>query len=206
MNSAFFLLLLIFFVSNPQLSSAAKSPDPVRDTNGKKVGAVARYYISPVYPITGGIELENLDDKPCPLDVVLADQVPGLPVSFYSVKSKKGVIRVSTDLNVELPTTIPSTICPNSTMWSIDISPSTGNYFVSTGGQRGSPGPNTIINWFKIEPFGSGSYKLVYCPTFCKTCKVICKDVGIVVQNGKRRLGLTDDPMKFVLKNALKGF
>ncbi|CAI9113362.1 OLC1v1013947C1 [Oldenlandia corymbosa var. corymbosa] len=166
MKSAFFLLFLVaLFVCNSPFSYAAEAPNPVLDAKGKMVRSGARYYICPVFPSTGGLTLESLDNKPCPLDIVQEDQVPGLPVSFYPINLKKGVVRVSTDLNVEFPTA-----------W-----------------------PNTIRNWFKIEPYGPGLYKFLYCPTFSK---VACKYVGIVVQNGKRRLALSDVPMKFVLKQA----
>ncbi|CAI9113364.1 OLC1v1013949C1 [Oldenlandia corymbosa var. corymbosa] len=199
MKSAFFLLFLVVLsVSNSPFSSAAEAPNPVLDAKGKIVRSGARYYICPVYPSTGGLTLESLDNKPCPLDIVQEDQVPGLPVSFYPINLKKGVVRVSTDLNVEFPTAC-KTKCPNSNWWTFDVCPATKNYFLSTGGQLGNPGPNTIRNWFKIEPYGPGLYKFLYCPTFSK---VDCKYVGIVVQNGKRRLALSDVPMKFVLKQA----
>ena len=74
---------------------------------------------------------------------------------------------------------------------------------MSSGGVEGNPGPATLSNWFKIEKFGD-DYKLVFCPTVCNFCKVVCKDVGIFIDDdGLRRLALTDDqPFKVMFKNA----
>ncbi|CAI9113363.1 OLC1v1013948C1 [Oldenlandia corymbosa var. corymbosa] len=200
MKTAFFVVFLVYlFVSDPPFSSAAEAPKPVLDTAKKSVRTGTRYFIFSVFPRTGGLTLESLE-KPCPLSIVQEDNL-GYSVSFSPINPKKGVVRVSTDLNVEF--NVP-TNCSSSTWWNIDISPSTGNYFLSTGGSQGNPGPNTVRNWFKIEQdgqqqTGGNLYKFVYCPTFSKTT---CKNVGIVVQNGKRRLGLTNVPLQFVLKQS----
>nr|CAD1844343.1 unnamed protein product [Ananas comosus var. bracteatus] len=67
-----------------------------------------------------------------------------------------------------------------------------GQRFVVTGGVLGNPGPDAVNNWFKIEKFRDISYKIVFCPSVCRSCKVVCGDVGVVGDGGKRFLGLTD--------------
>ncbi|KAK9099333.1 hypothetical protein Syun_026378 [Stephania yunnanensis] len=76
-------------------------------------------------------------------------------------------------------------------------------YFVTTGGREGSPGIGSLSNWFKIEKDGE-DYKLSFCPSVCKFCKVICKDVGIYVDGeGVRRLALSDEtPFNVMFKKA----
>ncbi|GAY52246.1 hypothetical protein CUMW_140430 [Citrus unshiu] len=64
-------------------------------------------------------------------------------------------------------------------------------WFVKTGGIKGDLGPQTTINWFRIEKF-YGDYKLVFCPSVCKFCKVLCIDVGIFVNGGVWHLALSD--------------
>ncbi|ESR54677.1 hypothetical protein CICLE_v10023565mg, partial [Citrus x clementina] len=66
-----------------------------------------------------------------------------------------------------------------------------GQWFVKTGGIEGNLGPQTTINWFRIEKF-YGDYKLVFCPLVCKFCKVLCIDVGIFVNGGVWHLALSD--------------
>lgn len=198
------VLLLVSIINSPPFSSASEAPDPVLDTAGKKLRAGALYYIWPVYP-TGGLLLDHPENKTCPLEIVQASTnqpYPGIPVSFSPIYPKKGVVRVSTDLNILFDKAY--TPCPESHWWRVDVyDPSTGNYFLTTGGVQGNPGPKTIRNWFKIEKFGpAGEYKLVYCPTFCSYCKVMCRDVGVFAENGKRRLALRDAPLKVVFKEV----
>ncbi|XAR64927.1 hypothetical protein NMG60_11008828 [Bertholletia excelsa] len=137
----------------------------------------------------------------CPLDVAQAQHEVdlGLPLRFTPVNPKKGVIRESTDLNIKFSA---ASICVQSTVWKLSgYDQSTGQYFVTTGGVEGNPGRATLSNWFKISKYGD-DYKLVYCPTVCSYCKVICKDVGIYYQNGIRLLALTNVPFEVMFKKA----
>ncbi|RVW59413.1 Kunitz trypsin inhibitor 2 [Vitis vinifera] len=78
---------------------------------------------------------------------------------------------------------------------------SSGQRFVTTGGVEGNPGRETLDNWFKIEKY-EDDYKLVFCPTVCDFCKPVCGDIGIYIQNGYRRLALSDVPFKVMFKKA----
>ncbi|MCD7453919.1 hypothetical protein HAX54_022675 [Datura stramonium] len=185
------------------LLASSSSPSPVLDINGDKVQAGPNYFILPVIRGRGGgLYPSNVkQNNKCPRDIIQeTDEVQqGLPVVFTRVDAKKGVVRVSTDLNVRFFT---PTICARETIWKIgEYDDKLKQYFVVTGGVEGNPGQQTVANWFKIEKFGS-DYKFVYCPSVCKFCKVICKDVGIFTKDGVRFLALSDTPFKVMFKKT----
>ncbi|PWA39184.1 proteinase inhibitor I3 [Artemisia annua] len=104
----------------------------------------------------------------------------------------KGVIRVSTDVNIKFS---GSTMCHESNVWKFKYDKNIKQYAVMMGGVEGNPGPETLDNWFKIEKTLFG-YKFVYCPSVCSTCKVMCKDLGIVSGfSGMQRLAVSKDPL-----------
>ena len=199
-------LLLFALISQPLLGAADASPEEVVDTSGKLLRAGANYYIIPAKPFTicgtvscfnsGGLTLDTISES-CPLDVAVEKANQGLPLQFAPVNPKRGVVRVSTDLNIMFSAADENS-CPNySTVWMLDhFDASKGQTFVTTGGVVGNPGPQTIRNWFKIEKY-DGAYKLVYCPSVCTSCKHLCKDIGMFVDKDKRmRLALSDVPFK----------
>jgi hypothetical protein len=177
------LMLLTFFMTTKSLHGAEK-PEPVRDTSGNLVRNTANYFILPSSFQCGtrcGITLLNTN-KTCPLDVVEEDEA--MQFSFVPFNFKKGVIRVSTDLNVihSFPTNCSTS---SETVWKVDkIDVVTRQRFVTTGGVRGNPGRETVDNWFKIERFESG-YKFVFCPKVCEEYEVVCKDVGIFLDENR---------------------
>ncbi|PIN11664.1 hypothetical protein CDL12_15729 [Handroanthus impetiginosus] len=197
------LSLILFSIFTNFLLYAAQDPAPVLDINRNKLRAGVNYYILPVIRGRGGgLTLASTGNETCPLSVV-QEQLEvknGLPLTFRPVNSENGVVRVSTDQNIKFSA---GSVCVQSTVWKLDSrDESTGQYFITTGGVEGNPGRETISNWFKIEEY-EGDYKLVFCPTVCNFCKVICKDVGIFLQDGKRRLALTDDaPFRVMFKKA----
>ncbi|KAK7364187.1 hypothetical protein VNO80_12665 [Phaseolus coccineus] len=191
-----FVLLFAVISSQPLLGAAEASPDQVVDTSGKVVRAGVNYNILLSMPYSNcrspqGLGLSKIG-KSCPLDVVVVDRYHSLPLRFVPVNPKKGVIRVSTDLNIMFP---PNITCPHhSTVWKLDhFQGSKGHLlsFVSTGGVKGSG------NWFKIEKYG-GAYKLVYCPSVCHSCKHDeCENVGMFVdEKGNHRLALSAVPFQ----------
>ncbi|XP_058773542.1 kunitz trypsin inhibitor 5-like [Vicia villosa] len=208
-----FLLLFAFMSSQPLLGAADASNDQVVDILGKKLRADAHYYILPVLPIhkcgpydkcrSSGSSLALASiGKTCPLDVVVVDKYQGMPLAFTPVNPKKGVIRVSTDLNIKfayLPTCLHHPL-----VWKLDrFDNSKRQWFVTTGGVVGNPGWETINNWFKIDKYGD-AYKLVYCPSVVQSSKHMCKDVGVFVnENGSKRLALSDVPLKVKFQQAL---
>lgn len=207
MKSTMLAVFLLYVLSSqPLLGSAEASPDEVLDTLGKKLRADANYYIIPTEPFTicgfvscfntsGGVALEATGES-CPLDVVVVKQNPGLPLRFTPVNNKKGVIRVSTDLNIMFSNEAYDSRCPHhSLVWKIDPF-SKEETFVTTNGVFGNPGSQTIGSWFKIEKYDD-AYKLVYCPNVCPSCKHACKDIGYYVYKTREmRLALTNVPFK----------
>ena len=206
MKSSLLLFALLFALcTQPLLGEADSSPEQVVDTAGKKVRAGVDYYIRPVPTsptiicrrlpcvIGSGFALKARSaNETCPLDVVV-EGGSGQAVTFTPVNPKKGVIRVSTDLNIK---TDVKTNCTESTVWRVEYDDSTGQRLVTTGGVIGNPGKDTLSNWFKIEKY-ENDYKLVFCPTVCNTCKPFCGDVGVFLDsNGNQRVALTDKPYK----------
>ncbi|XP_059300049.1 miraculin-like [Lycium ferocissimum] len=190
------LLLLLSVITTFANSAPSLEPEPVLDINGKILRTHTTYFVVPVkHGKYEGISLESTGNEKCQLGVV--QQLyggHGSPVALFPVNPKKGVIRVSTDLNIAMFSTHE---CDQSTVWQLENYDSkTGKYFIKDGGVEGNPGPQTIRNWFKIEKHGR-SYKFVYCPSVCSYCKVICKDVGVYMVNGQRRLALSDVPLVF---------
>ncbi|XP_010249125.1 PREDICTED: miraculin-like [Nelumbo nucifera] len=180
----------------------AAAPEAVRDTMGRPLHSRVRYYILPADESAGGFGFASTkNSSSCPFGVVQHEenQSNGLPLWFYPVDPKKGIIRVSTDLNIRFAIL---TLLPQPTVWKLgEFDPSTQQWFVNTCGALGNPGPETLSSWFKIEPYEE-DYKLVFCPNVCsfssprRFCKVICRDLGIFFKNGIRYLALSDHPLK----------
>lgn len=200
------LLLITIFLfavtTRPLPAAADAAPDPVLDIASKKLRTGVDYHILPVIRGRGGgLTLASTRNKTCPLDVVqeLQEVSNGLPVTFSPVNLTKGVVRVSTDLNIKFSA---STNCVQSTVWKLDkFDESRSQWFVTSGGVEGNPGRQTTSNWFKIEKYDS-DYKLVFCPTVCNFCKVLCRDVGVYIEEGRRLLALSDVPFMVMFKKA----
>ncbi|CAA7399103.1 unnamed protein product [Spirodela intermedia] len=195
----------IFLLSTVLLSflasAAGQSTTAVRDTAGKELRRASRYYILPLRRGSGGGLTLAARKGRCPLYVAqeIFEVARGLPVTFRPVDPKDAVVRLSTDQNVEFAA---ATVCAQSTVWKLgDLDGSTKRRYVTTGGALGNPGLGTVSNWFKIERSGM-DYKLVFCPTVCKFCKVLCGDVGVFYENGRRYLGLSAQPFPVMFKKA----
>ncbi|CAI0555907.1 unnamed protein product [Linum tenue] len=204
--ASFLLLLLVAALTSTRLpislaaasSSTSSSPIPVTDVDGATVRSGLNYFILPsVSGHGGGVALDRTKTKKCPLSVFQDnyDLSKGLPVVFLPLNAKPGyTVRTSIDLNIEFTT---ETACDEAAVWKVEgYDHDLGQIrFVGTGGIEGKPGPRTVDNWFKIVKYG-GNYKLVYCPSVCKQCKVECKDVGVFEDEyGKKRLALSDEPL-----------
>ncbi|XP_058079933.1 miraculin-like [Magnolia sinica] len=101
--------------------------------------------------------------------------------------SGKSVIRESSDLNIRF-SSIPS-------VWKLGEPDELGMRYVMIGGKVGHPGRSTVNNWFKIEKvrYGKHTYKMMYCPSVCGSCKTACGELGISYQNGTRYLTLSSN-------------
>lgn len=209
-STLFFSLALFLILSIANIHSffanAATVPHSVLDVTKKSLQTNLYYYIFPADTTSpdrgGGLAVGGIGDDLCPPTIIQRkiELQDGLPLTFSPSRRKRnGVVRLSTDLNIQF--SFPDS-CNQTMVWSLeDFDRTTGKYFLGINGTTGNPGLKTIRNWFKIEAYGR-EYKLRYCPGVCKFCKVICKDVGLFVVNGKRRLALSDVPYKIVFRQA----
>ncbi|KAJ6829933.1 putative alpha-amylase/subtilisin inhibitor [Iris pallida] len=183
-----FLLLLLLL----PLASAATNTSTstiVRDVEGKPLRRSHEYYILPVIRGRGGGLTLSQRNNTCPFYVTRSRTRPAAAsADLLTVYPRDKLVPLSTDLNVEFSA---ATICVQSTVWELDIDVATGRSYVTTGGVKGNPGPDTVSNWFKIERYDSDSdsgngkyYKLVFCPGVCSICRVLCGDVGILLNKG----------------------
>ncbi|KAJ0778858.1 putative proteinase inhibitor I3, Kunitz legume, kunitz inhibitor STI-like superfamily [Helianthus annuus] len=186
-----FSLALIF------TAYSAPAPAPVLDIDGNYLRTGALYYIMPAARDgeDGGLYVTDYWLH-CPAGVAQSrSDETGLSLSFGPVNPKKGVIRLSTDVNIKFS---GSNKCNESNVWRVKYDKGTKQYAVMVGGVEGNPGPKTLKSWFKIEKTNDG-YKFVFCPSVCSYCEVRCRDVGIAIdEGGAKRLVLGDDPSSFV--------
>ncbi|KAL2518676.1 Kunitz family trypsin and protease inhibitor protein [Abeliophyllum distichum] len=185
--------------------SSLTTSSPVVDTDGNEVQSNIKYNVLPLERGNGGGLSLSVRDRQCPLNVVQENNEAaiGLPLKLYPLDNKQQVINLSTDLNIVFKV---ATTCVQSTAWRLDsVNEITGRRYISTRGIVGSPGLHTVDNWFKIEKYGNGNgYKIVWCPTnVCKSCKLVCGNVGVFVENDQRWLGLSDVPLVIGFKKSL---
>ncbi|GJV84099.1 miraculin-like protein [Tanacetum coccineum] len=194
-TTTLFLLAFILFALS---ANSAPSPSPVLDTYGKNLQTGVEYFVMPAARDgeSGRLLLAIVGNFTCPARVSqFRTNEYGHPLTFIPVNPKKGVIRLSTDVNIKFS---GSTICHESNVWKLKYDKYMKQYAVMMGGVLGNPGSKTLENWFKIEKTKDG-YKFVFCPSVCSTCKVMCKDIGIVLDvNGMQRLAVSKDPLSVI--------
>ncbi|KAK4719578.1 hypothetical protein R3W88_017916 [Solanum pinnatisectum] len=99
MNKVSLLILLCVFAIFTSSNSASES-DTILDINGKILRTHTTYFLVPVNHKYGGISLETTGNEKCQLGVVQEIyNVHGGSVALFPLK---GVIRVSTDLNIAI--------------------------------------------------------------------------------------------------------
>ncbi|XP_022737266.1 21 kDa seed protein-like [Durio zibethinus] len=195
-------VLLLFFVFSTKscfLGVANAANEPVFDTDGDELRTGVEYYV--VSSIRGagggGLDLGSSPNQICPKFVVQRglDMEFGRPVVFYPVDANDSVVHQSTDVNIVfLPSIDP--YCRTTTMWKLDnYDHSSGKWWLTTGGIRGDPGPQTLTSWFKIEKFRPDFtdrvYRLIFCPSVCDSCVTLCNDISRYDCGTQLRLGLT---------------
>ncbi|KAK9117827.1 hypothetical protein Scep_015920 [Stephania cephalantha] len=192
------LLLTLVATTEP---AATKTGAVVLDIDHRKVQTGTDYYVLPVIRGMGGGLTLKLKNKTCPFNVGQDrfEVSRGLPLKFIPADPKQKFVQESTDMNAVFSA---ATVCVQSTAWRLgNVDDKTGRRYVMSGGVTGNPGVGTLSNWFKVERYRE-DYKLVFCPTVCKFCKVICGDLGVFVENGERWLGLSDVPLAVMFKKA----
>ncbi|XP_006347486.1 miraculin-like [Solanum tuberosum] len=97
------ILVLLYVVAIFTSSNSAPESDPILDINGKILRTHTTYLVVPVNHKYGGISLETTGNEKCQLGVVQEIyNVHGGSVALFPLNPKKGVIRVSTDLNIAI--------------------------------------------------------------------------------------------------------
>ncbi|GJZ81966.1 miraculin-like protein [Tanacetum coccineum] len=141
----------------------------------------------------GGLLFLEVGNFTCPTGVAQRRTGEnGDPLTFTPINPKKGVICLSTDVNIKF---LGQSICHESNVWRFNYDKNIKQYVVMLGGVEGNLRPETLDNWFKIEKTKDG-YKFVFCPSVCSTYKVMCKDLGMVCGlNGMQRLAVREDPL-----------
>ncbi|KAG5608431.1 hypothetical protein H5410_019712 [Solanum commersonii] len=211
------LILQILFSLSYLTTSQQPSITPITttssvlDIDGHELQIGLKYTILPINQNgsssssggVGGLALEA-KNRPCPFYVIQknVESSNGLPTRFMPIDNNQQVINLSTDLNIVF---LASTIFVQSTAWKVGgAGERTGRRYVMSGGMTGRPGIDTISNWFKIERYGNNeSYKIVFCPMVCSNCKIVCGNVGVFNENGKKWLGLNDEPLVVRFKKVL---
>ncbi|PWA36946.1 proteinase inhibitor I3 [Artemisia annua] len=194
MKTSLFIFVIASIISLSSIRSQSQSP--VLDTDGKPLVSGNNYYIVPAMSGRGGgfKLVPTTQNQTCPLDVVQEnnEHLNGQPLSFsLAVPFKGGVVRESADVNIIFT---GATSCDQPAVWRVEEA--VGHRVVSSRGNLGGPSPGTVNNWFKIEKF-ENSYKIVFCPKVCNTCRLDCGDVGSkIAKNGRISLVLNTKPLK----------
>ncbi|XP_012457838.1 21 kDa seed protein [Gossypium raimondii] len=209
-TASVFLLFIIFSVtpSSFLFGVANATNEPVLDTDGNEVQTGTEYYVvSAIWGAGGGgLALGWPSENPCP-EVVAQSRSgdDGIPVIFSNLDSNDGVVRLSSDINIEFIPLRPR-LCPTTTVWKVDdYDHSAGKWWVITDGVTGNPGANTLTSWFRIEKGGALGYKLKYCPAVCGTCPALCNEIERGFDGEMVRLALsTGNGWPFIFKKVGK--
>ncbi|KAK1438691.1 hypothetical protein QVD17_04501 [Tagetes erecta] len=188
--SLFFSLAFIicFFTVN-------SAPGPVLQIGETNATTGVKYYVwqKSEDGFDGSILPYNVGKGSC-VAAVIHDQNDGDAhgITITPANPNEGLIHLSTDVNIKFT---GSSVCQQSNVWKVKYDKGLKQYAVTTGGVIGKPGADTLDNWFKIEKTEDGNYKFVYCPSVCSSCKVMCKDVGTIIDNnGYERFVLGGNP------------
>ncbi|KAG5617807.1 hypothetical protein H5410_017631 [Solanum commersonii] len=145
---------------------------PVLDTNGKSPNSDA--------PCPDGVFRYNSDVGPS-----------GTPVRFIPLSGAN----ICEDQLLNIQFNIPTVkLCVSYTIWKVGINAYLRTMLLETGGTIGQ----ADSSYFKIVKSSKIGYNLVYCPLtpfICPLCPddQFCAKVGVVIQNGKRRLALVNE-------------
>lgn len=198
-----YLVSALLFASLSSFLSTSASDTIVLDLEGNELQPNTKYYVYPAKSGSGGGLALAARDRACPFYVMQEsiESSNGLPLRFLWADKSDKAISLSADLNIVFSA---ATICVQSTAWRLGgVDGITGRRYVTSGGVMGRPGVDTVSNWFKLEKVGGESgYRIEFCPSVCSSCKVVCGNVGVIVENGKRWLGLSDEPLLVVFKKG----
>ncbi|TYH51456.1 hypothetical protein ES332_D10G275900v1 [Gossypium tomentosum] len=181
-TASVFLLFIIFSITPLSFSFGVANTTnaPVLDSDGNELRTGTPYFVvSSIWGAGGGgLALGMPRGKPCPEVVAQRGSGDdGIPVIFSNSDSNDGVVRLSSDINIEFIPLRPR-FCQTTTVWKVDdYDHSAGKWWVITDGVKGNPGANTLTSWFRIEKAGDLDYTFKYCPAVCGTCPALCNKI-----------------------------
>lgn len=189
------VFLSILILSSHCIIFTRSLESAVLDVDGQELQATSMYYMLPAIHDRGsggGLALSSRDGS-CPYYVMQEShaQSNGHPVRLLPVNKLDTNISLSSDMNIVFHA---ATTCVQATGWKMGgVDAITGQRYVKSGALTGRPGASTLSNWFKVEKNENGDgYKIIFCPSVCSFCKVVCGNVGVFDENGKKWLGLSD--------------
>ncbi|CAN6463350.1 unnamed protein product [Victoria cruziana] len=199
------LSVAILFFNNIAAAAAGAADPPALDISGNQLEAGVWYYMLPIQKrVYRGFFSGAFYNTTCPIYINEAPKrFPGIAAKFWPVDGGS-TVRMSTDLNVEF---FETNQCPEKAIWTLaPRDEARGQRFVRYGGVIGSPGPNTLNNWFRIEKDGD-FYNLKFCPlSVCNTCKdVVCGVLGIYTDAFNRWLVLEGQRFSIKFKKFRPG-
>ncbi|TMW85681.1 hypothetical protein EJD97_022718 [Solanum chilense] len=188
--------------TSQNLIDLSSDATPVLDVTGKEVDPRLSYIITSTFWGAGGGDVylgeSPNSDAPCPDGVFRynSDIGPsGTPVRFVPLSMQYGPsIYQDKVLNIQFDISTTK-LCVNYTIWKVgDYDESVGAMLLETGGTIGE----VDSGWFMIVKSSLVGYNLLYCPStpfICPLCPPhqFCAKVGVIPQDGKRRLALVKD-------------
>lgn len=199
MKNLFSFITLLILVH----TTTEAHPDAVvLDTDGNELLTGYLYY---VVPLTGpghgsGIVQYSIPNKACSYGVSQLLYGEGIPLIFMVVNSSVlgRPIYDFYDLDISFSRSIG---CGSTDVWKRgEYENGTKQYFVTIDGAATRIlGNGTIGNAFHIIKAVDDFYKFVFCPETCRSCRLICYDIGIFHQDGVRRLAESGDT-SFLIK------
>ncbi|NP_001275020.2 aspartic protease inhibitor 8 precursor [Solanum tuberosum] len=181
------------------LPSESPLPKPVLDTNGKELNPNSSYRIISIGrgALGGDVYLGKSpnSDAPCPDGVFRYNSDVGPSVTPVRFIPLSGGIFEDQLLNIQFNIATVK-LCVSYTIWKVgNLNAYFRTMLLETGGTIGQ----ADSSYFKIVKLSNFGYNLLYCPItppfLCPFCRDdnFCAKVGVVIQNGKRRLALVNE-------------
>ncbi|XP_015069870.1 aspartic protease inhibitor 8-like [Solanum pennellii] len=190
-----------FTSQNPiELPSASPKPKPVLDTNGNELNPNSSYrIISTAWGALGGdvyLGRSPRSSAPCPDGVFRYNSdvgTIGTPVRFIPLS---GGILEDQLMNIQFRIATVK-LCVSYTIWKAgNLNPYYRAVLLETGGSIGQ----VDSSYFKIVKSSTIGYNLLYCHI---TRPVLCAKVGVINQDGRRRLALfNENPLGVYFKKV----
>ncbi|KAG4181244.1 hypothetical protein ERO13_A10G215016v2 [Gossypium hirsutum] len=157
-----FSIICLCLACEPSFCRCQRRGTPVLDSDGNELRTGTSYFVvSSIWGAGGGGIAPGMPrGKPCPEVVAQRGSGDnGILVIFSNSDSNDGVVRLSSDINIEFIFLRPKFCLTTTTVWKVDdYDHSAGKWWVITDGVKGNSGANTLTSWFRIEKAGTLDY------------------------------------------------